>query len=244
MRLRLAVILLLAWPPAAFAGDITVLSPGIAIAPLRILAASWQARTGDKVAITGGNVGRIRAAVENGGAGDLVLAPTADLAGLAPRLADGGGKPIGRIVFGIVVKAGGNHPDISTREKFIAFARQAGVLAYANPAVGSLSGAMVEKMLKTPAFAGVKPVPVKGMIGDAIVRGDAEYGAGAVSEEKMAGDAEVVGRIPDSFGLFIDLSGAVLKAGKAPDTAADFLAYITSAEAAPVWKDGGIEAAR
>ena len=60
----------------------------------------------------------------------------------------------------------------------------------------------------------------------------------------MAAGAEVVGRVPDSFGLFINVSGAVLKTSKTPEAAADFLAYITSADAASVWKDGGIEEAR
>ena len=53
------------------------------------------------------------------------------------------------------------------------------MLAYADPKVGSLTGGMVEDMLKRPEFAGVEPRPIKGMIGDAIVRGDAEFGGGA-----------------------------------------------------------------
>jgi molybdate transport system substrate-binding protein len=142
---HLCLVLLLALTPAAHAEDITVLSPGIVNGPLRALAAAWQARTGNLVTISGGNVGRIHTAVESGAAtADLVLAPTSDLAGLSSKLVDGSEKPLGRIVFGIVVKAGGRHPDISTREKFVAFAKQAGALAYANPAVGSLSGSMVE----------------------------------------------------------------------------------------------------
>lgn len=239
--LMLLLVMTLIMGGAARAADITVFSPGIANGPLRTLAANWQARTGNKVTITGGNVGRIRAAVESDTPADLVLAPTPDLADLSPRLVGGSGKPVGRIIFGIVVKAGGAHPDISTREEFVAFAKKAGVLAYANPAVGSLSGGMVEKMLKTPEFAGVKGLPIKGMIGNAVVRGDAAYGAGAISEEKMAAGGEVIGRIPDSFGLFIDVSVAMLKVTKAPEAAADFLAYITSDEAAPVWTEGGIE---
>ena len=79
------------------------------------------------------------------------------------------------------------------------------------------------------------------MIGNAIVRGDAEFGAGAISEEKMAPGAEVVGRIPDRFGLFITVSAAVLKTSAAPDTARAFLDYVTAPEAASVWTDGGIE---
>ena len=239
--LGIAVALIALSSLGARAADITVFSPGIVNGPLNKLAASWTAQTGNKVTITGGNVGRIRAAVNTDVPADLVFAPSADIREMAPKLKPGSARPLGRINFGIVVKAGGHHPDISTREKFVAFTKQAGVLAYANPAVGSLSGAMVEEMLKRPEFTGVKPLPIKGMIGDAIVRGDAEFGAGAISEHLMAKDAEVVGRLPDSLGLHIDVSVAVLNIAAAPNEAAAFLAYVTAPAAQAVWTAGGID---
>lgn len=239
--LGIAVALIALSSLGARAADITVFSPGIVNGPLNKLAASWTAQTGNKVTITGGNVGRIRTAVNTDVPADLVFAPSADIRELAPKLKPGSARPLGRINFGIVVKAGGHHPDISTREKFVAFTKQAGVLAYANPAVGSLSGAMVEEMLKRPEFTGVKPLPIKGMIGDAIVRGDAEFGAGAISEHLMAKDAEVVGRLPDSLGLHIDVSVAVLNIAAAPNEAAAFLAYVTAPAAQAVWTAGGID---
>jgi molybdate transport system substrate-binding protein len=140
----------------------------------------------------------------------------------------------------VVVKAGGAHPDISTREKFVAFVKKAGVLAHADPKVGSLTGGMVEEMLKRPEFAGVEPRPIKGMIGDAIVRGDAEFGGGAITEELMAKDAEVVGPFPDELGLHVDMSAAVLNVSQAGGDAEAFLHYVTRPEAAAMWKAGGV----
>lgn len=230
--------LLLALP--AQAADITVYSPGIVNAPLRLLAAEWTAKTGNKVTIAGNNVGRIRTAVTTDVVpADVVVAPNADFADFAPRIV-GGVTPLGRIPFAIVVKAGGAKPDISTHDKFVAFVKQQGVLAYANPAVGSLTGAMVEDMLKRPEFAGVESRPIRGMIGDAIARGDAPYGGGALTEEIMAQGAEVVGPIPDDFGLKLDVSAAVLKVSTAQAEAQDFLRYVTRAEAAATWKAGGV----
>lgn len=221
--------------------DITVFSPGISNGPLRKLAEGWTAKTGNKVTITGGNVGRIRIAVNTQIPADLVLAPRADLKDLSAKFVPDSEKAVGRIIFGIVVKQGGPHPDISTPAKFVATIRQAGTLAFANPAVGSLSGGMVEKMLSRPEFSGVRPLPIKGMIGDAIVRGDAQFGGGAISEEVMAKGAEVVGPFPPAMGLYIDIAAAVLKIAAAPQQAQDFLSYITSDQAASVWRAGGIE---
>ena len=224
----------------AQAADITVYSPGIVNGPLKTLADAWTAVTGNKVTFAGFNVGRIRTAVGTDATGDVVVAPTDDFADFAPKLRPGSQQPLGRIRFGVVVKAGGAHPDISTHEKFVAFTEKAGVLAYADPKVGSLTGAMVEEMLKRPEFAGVEPRPIKGMIGDAIVRGDAQFGGGALTEELMAKGAEVVGPFPDDLGLHVDVSAAVLKVSAAPGDAETFLRYVTRPEAAAVWKAGGI----
>jgi len=228
-------------PLGAHAAEITVYSPGIVNGPLKQLAADWAAQTGNKVTFAGNNVVRIRTARTTASVpADGVVAPVGDFQDFAPKLKPGSERPLGRVLFGVVVKAGGAHPDISTPEKFIAFTKKAGVLAYANPAVGSLTGGMVEEMLKRPEFAGVERRPIKGMIGDAIVRGDAEYGGGAITEELMAKGAEVVGPFPEEMGLHVDMSAAVLNVSAAPAEAEAFLRYVTRVEAAAVWKAGGI----
>ena len=238
--IRLAALILSLSSPAQ-AADITVYSPGIVNGPLTKLAEAWTAETGNKVTFAGFNVGRIRTAVNNNTVpADVVVAPTSDFSDFAPKLAPGSQRALGRILFGVVVKAGGPHPDISSHTKFVAAIKQAGVLAFANPAVGSLTGGMVEDMLKRPEFSGVEPRPIKGMIGDAIVRGDAEFGGGAITEELMAKGAEVVGPFPDDLGLHVDVSAAVLKISANPSDAEAFLRYVTRPQAHAVWKAGGI----
>jgi molybdate transport system substrate-binding protein len=234
------VALLLLLAPAAQAVELTVYSPQIVNGPLRKLADEWAAQTGNKVTFAGFNVGRVRTAVEKDDAGDVVIAPTANFTDFAPKLVPGSERPLGRIPFGVVVKKGGAHPDISTKEKFVAFTKKTGVLAYADPRNGSLTGAMVQDMLKRPEFVGVEPRPIKGMIGDAIARGDAEYGGGALTEILMAKDAELVGPFPDALGLHVDMAAAILKISPAPSEAESFLRYVTRPETAAVWKEGGI----
>lgn len=240
MRLNYLAVVFMLLSSGASASDITVYSPGIVNGPLAKLAAQWTAETGDKVTFAGFNVGRIRTAVSNDARGDVVVAPTSDFIDFEPKLVASSQRPLGRILFGVVVKAGGPHPDISTHDKFVAFVKQAGVLAYADPKVGSLTGAMVEDMLKRPEFAGVEPRPIKGMIGDAIARGDAQYGGGAITEELMAKGVEMVGPFPNDLGLHVDVSAGILKLSAHPSDADAFLRYVTSAEAQIVWKAGGI----
>lgn len=240
MRLNYLCVLFMVIALDARAADITVYSPGIVNGPLAKLAAEWTAQTGNKVTFAGFNVGRIRTAVANNSPGDVVIAPTPDVIAFAPKLVADSQRPLGRILFGVVVKAGGPHPDISTHDKFVAFVKKAGVLAYADPKVGSLTGKMVEDMLKRPEFAGVEPRPIKGMIGDAIVRGDAQFGGGAITEELMAKGAEIVGPFPDDIGLHVDVSAAVLGVSSHPADAQSFLRFVTRPEAQSTWSAGGI----
>jgi molybdate transport system substrate-binding protein len=237
--LTFAIALVFLAPCAAQAADITIYAPNIVAGPLHKLADAWTAETGNKVTFAGFNVGRVRTAVENNDPGDVVVAPTGSFAEFGPKLKLGSERALGRIPFGVVVKRGGAHPDISSHEKFVAFTKKAGVLAYADPKVGSLTGGMVEEMLKRPEFSGVEPRPIKGMIGDAIGRGDAEFGGGAITEILMAKDAELVAPFPDDLGLHVDVSAAVLKVSAAPNDAEAFLRYATRPQSAPAWKDGG-----
>ncbi len=239
-RLYLAICLLFC-PAMAQAAEITVYSPQIVNGPLQKLADAWAAETGNKVTFAGFNVGRVRAAVTSDVTpADVMVAPTQGFADYAAKQVPGSARPLGRINFGLVVKKGGSKPDVSSKAEFIAVTRKAGVLAYADPKNGSLTGAMVEDMLKRPEFAGVEARPIKGMIGDAIGRGDAEFGGGAITEILMAKDAELVAPFPDELGLHVDMSAAVLKVSGAPAEAQAFLRYVTRPEAAQIWKDGGV----
>ncbi|HMH65977.1 MAG TPA: hypothetical protein VK515_10340, partial [Rhizomicrobium sp.] len=59
---------------AAQAADITVYSPAIVNGPLKKLAESWTAETGNKVTFAGNNVGRVRTAVTTDVPADVVVA--------------------------------------------------------------------------------------------------------------------------------------------------------------------------
>jgi molybdate transport system substrate-binding protein len=226
----------------AMAADITVFAPGIASVGLRKLADAWTLQTGNKVTITGANVGRILTSVNGNVPADLVLLPPDNLKEIAAKLQPGSSVALGRALFGMAVKAGGPHPDLSTLPKFAAALKGAGVIGYPDPLVGSLSGAMVEQMLKRPEFAGVAGRPLKENAANIVKNGDAPFSGGVISEEITDPGAELVGLFPAALDMHIDLSVAVLSYAAAPQEAAAFLRYIARPEAAAVWHGCGIEA--
>jgi molybdate transport system substrate-binding protein len=241
MRAILIAALLATLSTTACAADITVFAPGIASAGLRKLADEWTAKTGNKVTITGGNVGRILTSVNENVPADLVLLPPANLKEIAAKLKPGGEVTLGRALFGMAVKAGGAHPDISTVEKFAAVLKQAGEMGYPDPLVGSLSGAMVADMLKRPEFAGVTAKPLRGNAANIVKNGWSQFSGGVISEEITDPGAELVGLFPAALDMRIDLSIAELSYAAAPTDAAAFLRYVTRPEAAAIWHGCGVE---
>ena len=240
VRTILAATLLLAWPCSASA-DITVFTSGGTNPGLRTLSAAWTAETGKKVNIVGGTVTRARDNVKNKEPGDLVLLPLPELTEVKANLKPGPFTPVGRVDFGLAVKAGAPHPDISTLPKFIAVLKGASGVGFTDPARGSAAGKMVADLLARPDFAGVKPMPIAGTPGLAIARDGIQYGLGPISEEITVPGVEVVGVMPKEIEMHFDYTAAITGYAAQPEEAAAFLAYITRPQARSAWKETGVE---
>jgi molybdate transport system substrate-binding protein len=241
MRIFATAVLLLFLGGGAEAAEINMLVPGLTGPGFDTLAAQWKAQTGNSVVMVGraGTVGKIEDTIQAGGAADLVLLPSGEFEKLAGKIRPGSEKKIGRVIFGLAVKTGAPHPDISTAEKFRAALKGKSV-AYNDPASGSLAGRMVDALMKQPEYAGVKAGPSKVQGGQAVAAGTAEMAVAVETEEVLTKGIDIVGPVPDDIGLRIDLSGAVPANAAHPDEAAAFLAYITRPEAAAILKPTGV----
>ena len=127
MRRTLFAALLVMLMTSADAADIIVFSSGVTNGGLKKLAAAWSLETGNKVNIQSGTIGKVKDDVTTGVRGDVVLLPSGELKAIAAKLKSGTMVPSGRALFGLVVKAGAPHPDISTIDKFAASARASGL---------------------------------------------------------------------------------------------------------------------
>jgi molybdate transport system substrate-binding protein len=243
MRILAISIGLLFLGHAAQAADINLLAPGLIGPGITAIAAAWKAKSGDNVVLSAGTptIGKIEQIIATGGAADVVILPPGELATMTGKLKPGPAKKIGRVIFGVGVKTGAAHPDISSLEKFRA-ALQGKSVAYNDPASGSLAGKMVDAFLKQPGYAGVKAYPAKGTGGQAVADGKADIAVAVESEEVRIAGLDIVGPVPDAAGLTIDISGAVLANAAHPEEAAAFLAYMAGPEAAAILKPTGIAA--
>jgi uncharacterized protein GlcG (DUF336 family) len=225
---------------AAVAADITVFTSGVTNGGIYKLAVAWTLETGNQVKFKSGGIGNIKDYVDTDVQGDVVLLPREEMVAVSKKLKAGTVTPIGRALFGLDVKEGAAHPDISTVSKFAAALRAGGGIGYPDPTGTSLSGKMVDKMLDRPEFHGVVKKPQHENASLVVLNGHAPFGAGTISEE-LAPGVEVVGAFPASLDLQITFEGALLARSRSPDDALSFLKYISRPEAGSSWHDCGID---
>ena len=226
--------------------EIRVLSPGVTSnAGLRDFAESFGKQNNLKVTIVGSGMGRI---VEDAKTinppPDVIMLPLELMASLS---LDGGivgaWTPLGRTEMGLAVPAGKPHPDISTVEKLAAVLKSAKAVMRSNPAGGSMVASVIEnKVIKHPAFAGVNsPVSLKGEGGQALVRGEGDMALQAICEILPYKEIELVGPLPRQLAAWIDMSTAVSARSTNPDASLAFIRYITTPQAAGIWKAKGLD---
>jgi molybdate transport system substrate-binding protein len=235
----LAALIVCASPVQAV--EVGVLAPGLIGPGFAAVAAAWKAKTGNSAVLPVGTptVGKIEQIIAAGSTADLVILPPGEFAAMGDKLKPGSEKKIGRVLFGLAVKTGAQHPDISTAEKFRAALKGKSV-AYNDPAIGSLAGKMVDTLLKTPDYADVTPAPVRGTGGQAVGDGKADMAVAVETEEIQAKGIDIVGEVPADIGLKLELSGAVLATSPHSEEATAFLAFMTSPEAVAILKPTGI----
>ena len=200
---------------------------------------TWE--NGPEIVLTGGTVGAIQKDITTMPAADIIVMPVSDMDALdkAGGILPGSKTRLGRIDFGVDVKAGAPHPDISSREKFIAVMKNANAIAFNDPATQSLGGIMIAAFLARPEYAGVKPLPGGGARD--VAAGKADIGIQTMSELLPAPGVEFAGLVPAYLNAHIELSVAVLAHAASPKEAAAFIKYITRPKAAAVWKPNGVE---
>jgi len=227
----------------ARAADIKIMVPGPTFAGMNALAQSFNTENAPalKAVLIGGTVGTIQKNVATGMPADIVVLPAADMDVLekAGGIQLGSRVELGRVPFGLAVRSGAPHPDISTPEKFRTVLLAAKSVSYNDPAIGSLGGVIVAQILARPEFAGVRATPSGGA--RTVKDGNAEIALQSLSELVGRDGVELVGLVPAYLDAHMDFSTAVLSHPTEPAGAAKFLHYITRPEATIIWKAYGVD---
>jgi len=239
--------------PAVFApttgdyatADIRVLTPGVVFSSgLPDIAAAFAKETGKKVGINTVGMGTIVQEMKTRTPPpDVIVLPFQ----LMTTLALEGGVmgqfiPLGRNRMGLAVRAGAPKPDISTPEKFAAALKSAKAVMRSNPASRTMVATIIDDMLKRPEFAGVNAPPSsKGEGGQALARGEGDMAIQTISQILPYKEIELVGPVPQEYGLWIDTTVAVSARATHAEDARAFIRYMLRPESNKVWKPRGME---
>jgi molybdate transport system substrate-binding protein len=244
----LALTLVLVAAPAR-ADEIRVMVSGGFTAAYKVLVAEWEKATGHTVAtVYGASMGETPTSIPN----RLARGEPADIVVLArtalDRLADAGKVVAGsqtdlvRSRIGMAVKAGVKKPDISTEARFRQVLLDARSIAYSDSASGVYISTELFKKLGIADQVAGKVTMIPGTpVGEQVAAGAAEIGFQQMSELLPVPGITVVGPIPDSVQLVTTFSAGVATTARAPATARQLIAYLSSTSAHKVIRAAGLD---
>jgi molybdate transport system substrate-binding protein len=241
----LAVAMILSGPVATEAAEIKVLCSSGFKAVMEELAPQFERATHHKVVVRYGLAAKLKQEIEAGEVFDLaVLTPAAidDLIGQR-KVASDSRTVLARSGLGIAIRAGAHKADIATVEAFKRSLLAAKAIAYAKEgASGVAFAALIQRLgIADDLKAKSKLTATGEEVGEAVVRGEAEFGVLPVSEILPVRGAELLGTFPADAQSYIVMVAAVGAGSKESRAAGDLITFITGPAALPVIKAKGME---
>jgi len=242
------VFLIVAFACPVRAQEIHVLGAAVSTGGgLREVADAFTKKTGVKVTLVTDGMGTIVASAKKAEpAADLIMLPMDLMATLAldHGIKPGSFTPLGRLDIGLFKKPDAPFPDITTVEKLAAVLKAATVVTYTDPASGSMQATISAELLRRPEFAGVKgatggrkptATSADGTLSLGVILGEPNPPLGQPSPT----DPSLIGRLPPELGAHMDMATAISARAADVKNAEAFLAFLTSAEAVPLWAAKG-----
>lgn len=215
-------------------------------AVLADLAAAWQQRSGQAVAIE--SVGGVDAArrVLAGEAFDVVFLAADALAKLeaAGRLLPGSRTDLTRSGVAVAVPAGAPRPDLSSEDGVRAAVLAAPSLGYSTGPSGVALAALFERWGIAAQVASRIVTPPPGVpVGTLVARGEIALGFQQLSELMALPGIDVLGPLPPAIQINTIFSGAVCADSAQPEAVRALLAFMAAPEATDTKRRHGMDAA-
>ncbi|MEG9529541.1 molybdate ABC transporter substrate-binding protein [Methylobacterium tardum] len=146
--------------------------------------------------------------------------------------------------YGIAVKAGSQHPDISTVEALKRTLVEARSVAYSRTGASGIyfAGLLPRLGLAEAVNARATIIP-QGFTAEKLVSGEADIAVQQISELMVVPGIEVVGPLPDPVQEMTTFSAAIMRGATDRTGAARFLAGLTTPQAAEAYRTSGLEPA-
>ena len=201
----------------------------------------FEAKTGHKVKATFGAEAGTRKQILGGESFDVPVVEAPDTDAIASgNVVASTETQFANVSIGVAVRKGAPKPDISTPEAVKRMLLAAKSISYPDPSGGAAAGVTVDEALQKLGIAEQLQPKIKPAQGGAramamVASGEAEIGMTFVNAMTDPG-IEVVGSLPRDVSPPTIFVGFVSTHAKDPAAAKEFLAYLSSPEAAAAFK--------
>lgn len=220
---------------------VAVLSTNAMSGVLPGLVRRFERASGAKVSVSHAPTKEALRRIRNGEALDLVILTRAGIDELVAerRVVAGTCVDLGRAGLGVGVRAGSKKPDIGSVDAFRRAILDARCVAYSTAGASGLHFAAVLKRLGIDSQLKNRVV-TGGLIGNVLLRGEADLGIQMVSELLAVPGIELVGPFPAELQNVLLFSAGTLAGCTQPESAQALGRFLASPEAARAMKAGGL----
>jgi molybdate transport system substrate-binding protein len=253
VKIAIAAVMLagaLASEPVLHADEVTLVAPGGIRAAIVKLIPDFEKKTGHKVTPTFGSGLGTKRQVAAGEPFDvpIVQPPYPEVLASGHVVADSA-TPLATVAVGVAVRTGDRKPDISTAAAVKRMLLGAKFIAYPNGANGAAAGVSFDGTLVRLGIAAEMKPKIKLAQGGAgamaaLAKGEVDIGLTFISEIITEPGVELVGPLPRDISTPTALVGFLSAHARAPEAAKALLAFLSSPDAAAVYRACGMEPGR
>jgi len=245
-----AVAFALSAAQTAAAAEVTLVAPGGIRAAVEQMIPAFEKKTGHKVKATFGSGNGTKAQVAKGDAFDVpIVQPPYPEVLASGNVVTSTETPLAHVAVGVAVRPGTPHPDISTPDAVKKLLLSAKSISYPDPKGGAAAGVSFDETMKKLGITEQMKPKIKLAQGGAgamaaLAKGEVDIGLTFISEIITEPGVEVVGPLPESISSPTRLVGFLGSHAKDQAAAKELLQYLSSADAAKVYKERGMVAGR
>ena len=228
--------------------EVTLVAPGGIRAPIEQLIPGFESKTGNKVKATFGSGLGTKKQVAEGVPFDVpVVQPPYPEVIASGNVIAGSAKPLANVSVGVAVKKGAPKPDISSADAVKRMLLDAKAITYPDPGAGTAGARVTEMFQKLGITDQMKAKSTitanSGPAQMAVANGSADLCLAYLSDIHNPG-VDAVGALPTDVASADDLVGFLSSHAKDPKASQALLDYLSSPEAAPVYRSEGMAPGR
>ena len=206
------------------------------------LVPAFEKRSGNKVQTHWVGMSDIAKRMQAGEVVDVVIGSTALICELVEKGIVEQRTALARSGVGAAVRAGARKPDIGTVEALKRALLEARSIVYSSGPSGVYLAELFERLgLAEKLKDTARQMPPGMLVAEVVARGEAELCFQQLPELRQVSGIDYVGPLPAEVQAITEFSGAVHKKAQAPDAAKAFLAFLSSAENLPFFRQKGFD---